>query len=701
MKQSYYLTSAALALALVSCNDPKNAKENDVMEENPLLIESTLEYSAPDFSKIKDEHFRPALLKGMELQTEKINAITATTEAPTFENTVIALEKSGEEFGRVRSVFYALASAHTNDTIKAIQRDLSAKFAAHSDAIYLNDKLFSRIKELYQKRETLGLDAESKKLLEHYYENFVIAGANLSAQDKETLKGYNAELASLQTDFNQVLLDGNLNAAQVFNDKTALDGLSEETLKGIENDGKWKVSILNTTQQPLLVDLKNRDTRKQIFEAAWNRTDGGKYNTNEIVKKIALLRAKKANLLGFKNYAEWSLQQTMAKTPENIYKFFKDLVPASVEKAKNEAKEIQNQIKTTGGDFVLTPYDWNFYAEQVRKAKFNLDENEIKPYFELKTVLEKGVFFAAEKLFGITFKERKDIPVYHPDVLVYELFEEDGSKLGLFYGDFFARESKRGGAWMSNFVEQSKLLGKKPVIYNVCNYAKPAEGAPALLSFDELTTLFHEFGHALHGFFADQQYASLSGTSVARDFVELPSQFYENWALYPDILANYAIHYQTKEVIPDALVEKIKKASTFNQGYAFTEVLAAANLDLQWHTISSDAKIDDVTAFEVEALKKTGLFLNEVPPRYRSSYFAHIFGGSYGAGYYSYQWTEMLHHDAYMWFLENGGLSRANGQRFRDMILSRGNTLDYEEMYLNFRGKKPSIEPMLKARGFK
>ncbi|MDO5105297.1 M3 family metallopeptidase [Capnocytophaga sp.] len=701
MKHSYALLPAALVFALVSCNEPTKTKQNNTMEENPLLTESTLAYAAPDFSKIKDEHFRPALLKGMELQAERVKNIAENTQNPTFDNTIIALEQSDDEFERAISVFSALASAHTNDTIKNIQKELSPKFAAHSDAIYLNDKLFSRIKALYDKRETLQLDAESHKLLEYYYEKFVIAGANLSAENKEILKGYNAELASLQTDFNQTLQDGNLAAAQTFTDEKSLDGLSPETRKSLANDGKWKVPVLNTTQQPLLVDLKNRQTRKQIFETAWKRTDGGKHNTNDIVKKIAMLRAKKANLLGFKNYAEWSLQQTMAKTPENIYKFFKDLVPASVGKAQSEAKEIQAQINATGEKFTLEPYDWTFYAEQVRKAKYNLDENEIKPYFELKTALEKGVFYAAEKLFGITFKQRNDIPTYHPDVLVYELFEEDGSQLGLFYGDFFARESKRGGAWMGNFVSQSKLSGKKPVIYNVCNYAKPADGAPALLSYDELTTLFHEFGHALHGFFADQQYSSLSGTAVARDFVELPSQFYENWALYPDILTNYALHYQTKEVIPQALIDKIKNASTFNEGYAFTEVLAAANLDLQWHTITADTPIDDVTAFENEALKKTGLYLDQVPPRYRSSYFAHIFGGGYGAGYYSYQWTEMLHHDAYTWFLENGGLTRANGQRFRDMILSRGNTLDYEKMYLDFRGKQPSIEPMLKARGFK
>lgn len=699
MKYSYFLTSTALVLSLVSCNENQSVK-NKTMEENPLLVESSLEYFAPDFSKIKDEHYRPALLKGMELQAERIKAIAENPQAPTFENTLLALEKSGEELGRARRVFGALASAHTNDTLKNIQRELSPKFAAHSDAIYLNESLFGKIKSLYEQRENLGLDAESKKLLEHYYENFVISGANLSAKDKETLKEYNSELASLQTEFNQTLLEGNLAASQVFTDKKALEGLSEETLKGLETEeGKWKVPTFNTTQQPLLVDLKNRETRKQIFEATENRTNGGKHNTNDIVKKIALLRAKKANLLGFKNYAEWSLQQTMVKNPENIYQFFKDLVPASVAKATNEAKEIQSQIKSTGGNFKLAPYDWNFYAEQVRKAKYDLDENEIKPYFELKNALENGVFYAATKLYGITFKERKDIPVYHPDVVVYEIFEENGDKLGLFYGDFFARESKRGGAWMGNFVEQSKLLGKKPVIYNVCNYPKPANGAPALLSFDELTTLYHEFGHALHGFFANQQYVSLSGTSVARDFVELPSQFHENWALHPEILSNYAFHYQTKEAIPQSLVEKIKNASTFNQGYSFTEVLAAANLDLQWHTISSETKIDDVANFEKEALKKTGLLLEEVPPRYRSSYFAHIFGGGYGAGYYSYQWTEMLSHDAYAWFNENGGLTRANGQRFRDMILSRGNTLDYEKMYLDFRGKEPSNKPLLKARG--
>ncbi len=672
---------SAVLLIAIGCNTSKNDKMTDNTEQNPLLEVSDLPYGAPDFSKIKDEHYRPALLKGMALQKERITAIVESAETPTFENTIVALEKSGVELERASAVYHALTEAHTNDTLKVLQKELSPKFSEHIDSIHLNEKLFARIKELYDKRESLHLDAESLKLLENYYEDFVIAGANLSAADKETLKQYNSELASLGTDFNQTLLEGTLAAAQVINGE--------------------KVAIVNTTQQPILANLADRNARKQLFEAAWLRTDSGAHNTNEILMRIALLRAKKAELLGFKNYAEWSLQRTMVKNPKAIYQFFKDLVPASVGKAKTEAKEIQAQITKTGGDFVLEPYDWSFYAEQVRKAKYDLDENEIKPYFELKTVLEKGVFYAATKLYGITFKERKDIPVYHPDVVVYELFEEDGSPLGLFYGDFYARESKRGGAWMSNFVSQSKLFGTKPVIYNVCNYVKPAEGKPTFLTYDEVTTLFHEFGHALHGFFANQQYASLSGTAVARDFVELPSQFNEHWALYPDILKNYAIHYETKELIPEVLINKIKNASTFNEGYAFTEVLAAANLDLQWHTIPADTLIGNVNDFEKTALEKTGLWVKEVPPRYRSSYFAHIFGGGYGAGYYSYQWTEMLCHDAYQWFEENGGLTRANGQRFRELILSKGNTMDYEQMYLNFRGKAPSIEPLLKARGLK
>ncbi|MCK0133589.1 M3 family metallopeptidase [Arenibacter sp. S6351L] len=669
---------------------------------NPLLAESTLPYGAPDFTKIKNDHFKEALLQGIDEKREIIKKIVSSTDPATFENTILALEKSGVLLDRVRNVFLALTGAHTNDTLQAVQEEMAPKFSELRDAIYLNDKLFQHVKTIYNKKESLDLNAESLKLLETYFEDFEIAGANLSAEDKETLKTYNSRLAILSNTFNKTLLEANNAGAVTFTDKSDLAGLSDADLKSLENkDGEgWKITLQNTTQQPMLQSLKKRETREKLFQAAWLRADGTAQDTKSIITEIAELRAKKGALLGFANYAEWSLQNTMAKVPENVFKLFNGLVPSATAKAGQEAMEIQEMIRKTGGDFTLAPWDWNHYAEMVRKAKYDLDENQIKPYFELKTVLEKGVFYAAEKLYGITYKARTDIPTYHEDVLVYELFEESGDPLGLFYGDFFSRPSKRGGAWMSNFVDQSKLYNKKPVIYNVCNYPKPVAGEPALLTYDEVETMFHEFGHALHGFFADQQYPSLSGTSVARDFVEFPSQFNENWALYPEILKNYALHYKTGEQITQELIDKIKKSGTFNQGYSLTENLAASNLDMQWHTIGSDTKIEDANAFEKEALHKTKLdVVSAVPPRYRSTYFAHIFGSGYAAGYYSYLWTEMLHHDAYNWFETHGGLTRENGQRLRDMILSRGNTMPLEEMYKDWRGGDPKIEPMLKARG--
>lgn len=690
--------------AFVACKDSKEKSKEDqsAMTENPLLTESSLPYYAPDFSKIKDEHYKPALLQGIEDQKENVELIANNSDEPTFENTIVALEQSGLLLTRVQRIFGAMGSAHTNETIQAVSEELAPKFAELSDGIYLNDKLFERIKTLYNKRESLDLDSESLKLLEEYYDNFLIAGANLSAEDKATLKEYNARLAVLTNQFGKTLLAANNEGAVVFTDKNELAGVSEDVLKSREQeDGKgWKIPLQNTTQQPLLQSMEDRDSRNKLFNAAWNRADGGANSTNDIVKELVMLRAKKAELLGFKNYAEWSLQRTMAKNPQNVTDFFARLIPAATAKAKAEADEIQKMIAAEGGDFTLEPWDWNFYAEKVRKAKYDLDEDQIKPYFEMYSVLEDGVFYAATKLFGITFKQRDDIPVYHEDVKVYELFEENGDQLGLFYVDFFARPSKRGGAWMSNFVGQSKLLDRKPVIYNVCNFPKPSEGKPALLTFDEVITVFHEFGHALHGFFADQQYPSLSGTAVARDFVEFPSQFNENWALYPDVLKNYAKHYETGEVIPQELIDKIKNSGTFNQGYSLTENLASSNLDLQWHMIPASENITDVNQFEKDALNRTKLdVVHAVPPRYRSSYFAHIFSGGYAAGYYSYLWTEMLHHDAYNWFEENGGLTRENGQRFRDMILSRGNSEDLETLYRKWRGSDPKIGPLLKARG--
>lgn len=700
----------ALAMLIVACNDSKEKKDPNQVEdqmnnnENPLLSESTLPYGAPDFSKIEDSDFKPAMLEGISQQKKAVEEIANNEEEPTFDNTVVALEKSGELLNRSSQIFYALTGANTNETLQGIEEEMAPKFAAQNDEIYLNEKLFQRFKTLHEKRESLDLDPESLKLLEEYYKDFEIAGANLPSEDKEKLKKYNEKIATLTTKFGKTLLEANNAGAVTFNDKEELAGVDEGFLKTKANeDGKgWTIPLLNTTQQPQLKSMDNRDSREKLFKASWLRADGGANDTRGIIKELVEIRAEKAKLLGFDNYAEWSLQKTMAKTPETVNEFFAGLIPAATAKAKEEAAEIQKMIKSKGEDFTLEPWDWNYYAEMVRKAKYDLDEDQIKPYFELKNVLENGVFYAAEKLYGITFKERTDLPTYQEDVKVYELFEENGDQLGLFYADYFARPSKRGGAWMSNFVTQSKLYNKKPVIYNVCNFPKPSGNEPALLTYDEVETMFHEFGHALHGFFADQQYPSLSGTSVARDFVEFPSQFNENWALYPDVLKNYAVHYKTGEKIPQGLIDKIKKSGTFNQGYSLTENLAASNLDMQWHTISADKKIEDVDAFEKEALHKTKLdVVHAVPPRYRSTYFAHVFAGGYAAGYYSYSWTEMLDHDAYNWFDTHGGLTRENGQRFRDMVLSKGNTLELEKMYKDWRGSDPKIGPMLKARGLK
>jgi len=704
MKQT--ITFLVLAVLLSACNDSekKTAKDDTTMEDNPFLVESTLPYFAPDFSKIKNEHYRPALLQGIEEKKQNIEAIANSEEEPTFENTIVAMEKSGDLLTRTQRVFYAMSSADTNETIQEISEELAPKFSELNDGIYLNDKLFQRIKTLYGKKDELGLDAESMKLLEEYYKNFEIAGANLSEEDKEELKKYNARLATLTTQFGKTLLAANNDGAVTFTDKDQLAGLSEEALNSYKNeDGEgWTVPLLNTTQQPLLQSMDNRDSREKLFTSGWMRADGGDNDTRGIVKEIVELRAKKAALLGFNNYAEWSLQTTMAKNPETVQDFFAQLIPDAIKKAQAESDVIQNMVAAQGEDFTIEPWDWNYYAEMVRKEKYDLDEEAVKPYFEMTKVLEDGVFYAANKLYGIKFKKRTDIPVYHEDVMVYELFEEDGSELGLFYADFFARPSKRGGAWMSNFVGQSKLLDKKPVIYNVCNYPKPSEGNPALLTFDNVITMFHEFGHALHGFFANQQYPSLSGTAVSRDFVEFPSQINESWALYPDVLKNYAKHYETGDQIPQELIDKIVVSGTFNQGYSLTENLASSNLDMEWHTISASTNIDDVDAFEKEALNRTKLdAVHAVPPRYRSTYFAHIFSGGYAAGYYSYLWTEMLHHDAFNWFENNGGMTRENGQRFREMILSQGNTQDLDEMYKAWRGSEPQIDPLLKARGLK
>ncbi|MFL0110791.1 M3 family metallopeptidase [Tenacibaculum maritimum] len=692
---------AGILLVAIACNNTKEVKKEMVANtiENPLLVKSKLAYGAPDFSKIKNEHFMPAILEGMKFQNEKITQIIKNKDQPTFENTILALEESSKTLDNVQSVFSVIASAHTNDTIKANQKELAPKLSKHSDNIYLNTALFKKVKEVYEQLATLQLDKESAHLVKEYYKKFVKAGANLAENQKEALKEINSQLASLSNDFGKKLLEASKKGGIKVLSKEALKGISEEKIAALKKEDAYEIQLINTTQQPILQSLENRTLRKQLFEKSIHRTDTGVYDTRELVKKMVLLRAKKAQILGFDNYAAWSLQGTMATTPEKVFEMLKNLIPGSLNKVASEVKEIQEEIHKNGKNFKLTPYDWNHYAEKVRKSKYNLNEEEVKPYFEVTTVLEKGVFYAANKLYGITFKKRTDIPTYHPDVMVYELFEENGDQLGLFYGDFFARDSKRGGAWMDALVKQSKLRKQKPVIYNVCNSSKPAKGAPALISFDEVATMFHEFGHALHGLFGNQKYASISGTSTARDFVEFPSQFNENWAMHPEVLHNYALHYKTGEVIPDSLLKKIKEAGTFNQGYAIIENLCSSNLDMQWHTVSVATKITDIDKFEETALQKMNLKINEVPPRYRSTYFAHIFSGGYAAGYYSYLWTEMLSHDAYDWFKNNGLLTRKNGQKFREEILSKGNTMDYAEMYKIFAGRNPQTTPMLKARG--
>lgn len=709
MKYIAVLLSACISVALISFKNNRDVNmniEKDPPASNPFSQASTLPFQAPPFDKIKNEDYEPALREGIKQQLKEIEAIADNTAAPTFENTFVALEKSGALLRRVNNAFNAVTGANTNDTLQQLQETIAPELSAVHDEMYLNDQLFKRVEAIYNNRNNLKLDKESNRLVEYYYQQFVLAGAKLSAADKEQMKKLNAEEATLTAKFINQLVNAAKAGALHVEDSAALTGLSQPDKEAFAQDAAtknkngWLIPLQNTTQQPVLQSLSNRNTREQLFNASWMRAERSDSNdTRAGIIRIAAIRAQKAKLMGFENYAAWKLQDQMAQTPQAVNKFLNALVPAVTGKAKQEAADIQALIDAQNGGFLLQPYDWEFYAEQVRKAKYDLDESEIKPYFELNTVLEKGVFYAANQLYGLTFKERHDIPVYQPDVRVFEVFDKDGTSLALFYCDYFKRDNKSGGAWMSNLVDQSFLLKTKPVIYNVCNFTKPATGQPALISFDDVTTMFHEFGHALHGMFAHQNYPSLSGTNVARDYVEFPSQFNEHWALDAKVLNNYALHYKTGQPIPQQLVDKIKKASSFNQGYALTEAIAAAALDMQWHTLPAGTAITDADVFEKNALHVTGLDLPQVPPRYRSSYFLHIWGNGYAAGYYAYQWTKMLEEDAYSWFTENGGLTRANGQRFRDMILSRGNTEEYNKMFKDFRGHEPDIKAMEKELG--
>lgn len=679
---------------------------------------SDLPLHAPDFTNIADTDYAPAFEQAMAIHNAEIAAIVNNPAAPTFDNTIVALETSGRMVGRVATVFYALTGSNTNDTLQAIDTEISPKLSAHGDAITLNPELFARVKAVYDNRSAQmssgSMTPEDAKLLEETYKNMVHAGAMLTPVQKEQVKAINTRLSTLTTDFSQRLIEANKDNALVVEDKATLAGLSDSEIEAAAKtaasrgmEGKYVIALQNTTQQPILPSMENRALREKLFTQSIHRADqGGKNDTRMLIAEIAKLRAEKAALFGTPDWATYAMYDRMAQNPKTAIDFMNAMVPALAATQRAEAAVLNAEIKKSGGDYTVKPWDWDRYAEKVRKAKYDLDESATKPYFEVTRTLEDGVFFMAEKLYGLTFEKRTDLPVYHPDVSTYTVFDKDKSVLGIFYFDPFQRDNKRGGAWMSNFVDQSYLYETKPVIYNVLNIPKAPEGEPQLVSFDNVETMFHEFGHALHGFFADQKYASLSGTATARDFVEYPSQVHEMWASDPAVLANYAKHYQTGKVIPAELIAKIDAASKFNQGYALGETMEAALLDMKWHSLSPEAAAaintpEKVNAFERKSLTELGLEVDLVPPRYRSSYFSHIFSDptGYSAGYYSYLWTEMLDRDSRKWFRENGGLTRENGDHYRATVLSRGGTMDYFEMFRNFAGREPDVTPMLEARG--
>ncbi len=677
------------------------------IHENPFFQASQLPFQAPPFNLIGDDDYEPAISEGIRAYLSEINVIAGLAATPTFDNTYVALEGAGQMLKRVLAVFGAMASANTNDRLQQIEEKTAPELAKLNDAIKLNGALFARLQQVYDQRLTLDISPESKRLIEVTYQRFVLAGANLTPQDKQRLSQLNQEAASLSTRFTQSLLTASKQAALAIADETWLDGLSPAEIsaaglaakeRGLE--GQWLLVLQNTTQQPQLQWLKRRETRQALFAASVGRAERGDNNdTRALIIRLAQIRAQQANLVGFADYASWALQDQMAKTPTAALAFMQNIVPAATTRAKREAADIQALIDDRQGGFALAPWDWQFYAEQVRKMKYELNDSQIRPFFPLDRVLQDGVFYAAGRLYGITLTLRTDIPVYQSDVSVYEVFDRDGTSLALFYTDLFQRDNKGGGAWMGNFIDQSTLMDTRPVIYNVANLPKPPSGQVALLSWDDVITLFHEFGHTLHGLFATQQYASLSGTATPRDFVEFPSQFNEHWADDPEVFDNYAKHYKTGEPMPEDLREKIRRAARFNKGYDMTELLAAALLDMHWHSLAADRPLEQVDEFESEVLAQEKVNLDYVPPRYRSSFFQHIWGGGYAAGYYAYLWTQMLADDAFDAFRKQGGLTAENGRRFRQLILSRGNSEDLDRLYRTWRGAEPSITPMLTNRG--
>lgn len=677
-------------------------------EQNPFYTESSLYMKYPEFDKIKNKHYTPAFEKGMADHMAEIDAIAERADSPTLENTIIAMEKSGALLDRVATVFFALTSANTNDEMEKIRSEMAPKLSAHSDQILLNGKLFHRVKTIYEQRDQLGLDAESKRLVEKYYTDFIRSGANLSSEEKESLKKINGEMAVLQTTFSQNVLKEVNALAVVVDSKDELDGLSDAAIEAAANeaksrelDGKYVLTLRNTSGQPPMASLTNRALRERIHKTSLSRgSRGSDFDNRDVLANVIKLRAERAQLMGYDNHAAYSLENQTAQTPKAVNERLSSLAPKAVANANKEATDLQKMIDAEDGSFKLASWDWDFYTEKVRADRYNFDASQLKPYFEMDNVLQNGVFYAATQLFGITFKERFDLPVYQEDVRVFEVFNEDGSVLALFIFDGYARSSKRGGAWMNAYVGQSKLKGNKPVIANHLNVVKPPKGEPTLMSFDEVITTFHEFGHALHGMFSDVNYPYFAGTSVPRDFVEYPSQVNEMWAIWPEVLKNYAVHHETGKPMPKELLDKVLATQKFNQGFTTTEYLAASLLDQALHQLSPDQVPtgEEIIAFEADALKTAGVAMDVIPPRYRSTYFSHIIGG-YSAGYYSYIWSEVLDADTVEWFKENGGLKRENGDHFRKTLLSRGGSKDALKIFKDFRGAEPNIQPLLDRRG--
>ncbi|MFC1494488.1 M3 family metallopeptidase [Thermodesulfobacteriota bacterium] len=710
MNKFRLVLSLAVLVLIAACSSDMDTSstQSAVVGDNPFYSPSSLPLEFPPFDRIETAHYLPAFEKGMADQLAEVEGIANKSEASTFNNTIVALEISGALLTRVSNVFYAMSAAHTNDDIKAVETEVAPKLSAHQDSILLNKKLYDRVKALYDNRDDLGLDAESKRLVEETHKSFVRAGAALNDQQKKRMKEINSELAELSTQFSQNVLNEVNDLAVVVDSREELAGLTEAQIEAAADEaesrdlpGKFVLPLLNTSGQPVMASLENRALRQRIHETSLSRGHrGGEFDNLEILSRTAKLRAERAKLLGYESHAAYILENQTAKTVEAVNQRLAELTPPAVANAKREAADMQAMIDDEGGNFKLASWDWDFYTEKVRQKRFNFDESELRPYLEVNSVMKKGLFYAANQLFGLTFKERSDLPVYQEDVRVFEVFDADGSTLSFLIMDLYARPSKRGGAWMNDYVAQSNLLNRKAVVGNHLNITKPPEDEPTLMTFDEVTTMFHEFGHGLHGILSNVTYESFSGTNVPRDYVEFPSQVNEMWADWPEVLKNYAVHYKTGEHMPQELLDKVLASSKFNQGFRTTEYLEASLTDMALHQLKPDEvpSADELMRFEEDALTKAGAKLDVVPPRYHLPYFSHIMGG-YSAGYYSYIWAEVLDADAVEWFKENGGMTRENGKHIRDTVLSRGFSVEPMQQFTNFRGRNPDVKPLLERRG--